>query len=126
MTGALAGLRVIECGEGAAAAYAAKLLADLGADVIKIEDPERGDIARTRGPFPGAVAHPEKSGLFLYLNANKRGAAIDLTHPRGREALARLAGDADLLIHNVPPARMSGMGLVFEDLHRRNPRLVMT
>jgi crotonobetainyl-CoA:carnitine CoA-transferase CaiB-like acyl-CoA transferase len=126
MAGALTGLRVIEAGEGAAAAFAAKLLADLGADVIKVEDPERGDSARTRGPFPGGVPHPEKSGLFLYLNANKRGVTIDLTHPRGREALARLSGEADLLIHNVRPADMPNRGLIFEDLHRRNPRLVMT
>jgi crotonobetainyl-CoA:carnitine CoA-transferase CaiB-like acyl-CoA transferase len=126
MAGALAGLRVIECGEGVPAAYAAKLFADLGADVLKIEEPARGDITRTRGPFPGDEPHPEKSGLFLYLNANKRGAAVDLTHPRGREVLARLVDGADLLIHNVPPARMAEAGLVFEEIHRRNPRLIMT
>lgn len=126
MAGALNGLRVIECGEGTPAAYAAKLFADLGADVLKIEDPDHGDISRTRGPFPGGVPHPEKSGAYLYLNANKRGAAIDLTHPRGREALARLGGEADLLIHNVPPAHMAAAGLSFDELHRRSPRLVMT
>jgi crotonobetainyl-CoA:carnitine CoA-transferase CaiB-like acyl-CoA transferase len=126
MAGPLAGLRVVEAGEGAAAAFAAKLLADLGADVVKIEDPERGDVSRTRGPFPGNTPHPEKSGTFLYLNANKRGVTIDLTHPRGREVLARLAGEADLLIHNVHPTRMAEHGLVYEDLRRRNPRLVMT
>jgi crotonobetainyl-CoA:carnitine CoA-transferase CaiB-like acyl-CoA transferase len=126
MPGALAGLRVIEAGEGAAAAFAAKMLADAGADVVKIEEPGRGDISRMRGPFPGGVAHAEKSGTFLYLNANKRGITLDLTHPRGREALARLAGEADVLIHNVPPSQMGERGLVFADLHRRNPRLVMT
>lgn len=126
MAGPLVGMRVIEAGEGAAAAFAAKMLADLGADVIKIEDPERGDISRTRGPFPGGVPHPEKSGTYLYLNANKRGITLDLTHPRGREVLARLAGEADLLVHNVPPMRMGEQGLVFADLHQRNPRLVMT
>lgn len=126
MAGPLTGLRVIEAGEGASAAFAAKLLADLGADVVKIEDPERGDVSRTRGPFPGNTPHPEKSGTFLYLNTNKRGITIDLTHPRGREALARLAGEADLLIHNVHPTHMAEQGLSFDDLHRRNPSLVMT
>jgi crotonobetainyl-CoA:carnitine CoA-transferase CaiB-like acyl-CoA transferase len=126
MAGPLVGLRVIEAGEGAAAAFAAKLLADLGADVVKIEDPEQGDVSRTRGPFPGNTPHPEKSGTFLYLNTNKRGVTIDLTHPRGREALTRLAGEADLLIHNVHPTRMAEQGLIYSDLHRRHPRLVMT
>jgi crotonobetainyl-CoA:carnitine CoA-transferase CaiB-like acyl-CoA transferase len=126
MAGALAGLRVIECGEGAAAAYAAKLLADLGADVIKIEHPEGGDLSRLRGPFLNGAPHPERSGTYLYLNANKRGVGLDLTHPRGREALSRLAGEADLLVHNVPPGQMAGIGLVYDDLRRRNPRLVMT
>jgi len=72
------------------AAYATKLLADLGADVVKIETPGRGDVTRRRGPFPGDVPHPEKSGLFLYLNANKRGITLDLTQASARDALARL------------------------------------
>ena len=65
MPGALGHLRVLEIGDGVAAAYATKLLADLGADVIKIEPPGRGDVTRMRGPFPGGAPHPEKSGLFL-------------------------------------------------------------
>jgi crotonobetainyl-CoA:carnitine CoA-transferase CaiB-like acyl-CoA transferase len=125
MTSVLDGLRVIECGEGASAAYAAKLLADYGADVTKVEAPN-GDRARRRGPFPDHEAHPEKSGAFLYLNTNKRGVILDLRRPGGREALARLAEAADLLIHNVPPAEMDGFGLSFERLHQRNPALVMT
>src|SRR5204862_2367983 len=73
MPAALDHLHVLEVGSGVGAAYAAKLLADLGASVIKIEPPGEGDATRARGPFPGNVPHPEKSGLFLYLNANKRG-----------------------------------------------------
>ena len=91
MAAALGHLHVLEVGSGVAAAYAAKLLADLGASVIKIEAPGGGDATRARGPFPGDVPHPEKSGLFLYLNANKRGITLDLTRPRGREVLERLA-----------------------------------
>src|SRR5439155_20230671 len=73
----LAGVKVLELGHMASAAYAVKLMADLGAEVIKVEEPE-GDHARRRGPFPGGVVDPEKSGLFLYLNTNKRGITLDL------------------------------------------------
>lgn len=123
--GALHGVRVIECGGMVGAAYAAKLMADLGADVIKIEEPV-GDDARRRGPYPGDVPHPEKSGTFLYLNTNKLGVTLDLQTPTGQELLQRLVADADLLIHNYPPPRMASLGLTYETLRQRNPRLVMT
>ena len=126
MRGALDGLRVLEVGDLVSAAYATKLLADLGADVVKIEPPGGGDLARTRGPFPGNVPHPERSGLFLYLNANKRGITLDLALPRGREALERLVACADLLVHNVHPTRMAAHGLDYDRLASVNPRLVMT
>lgn len=108
-----------------AAAYATKLMADLGADVIKVEPPREGDPARRRGPFPGGTPHLEKSGLFLYLNANKRGVTLDLRHPRGRQLLAALAADADLLVHNFGPADMRTRGLDFDALAEHNRELVM-
>jgi crotonobetainyl-CoA:carnitine CoA-transferase CaiB-like acyl-CoA transferase len=122
---ALAGLRVLECGEMVAAAYATKLLADLGADVVKIEPPE-GDEARRRGPFPGGTPHPERSGLYLYLNTNKRSVSVDLTRPRGRALLERLAARADVLVHNLTPRVMEACGLAYDALAAHNPRLVMT
>ncbi|MCS7275909.1 MAG: CoA transferase [Dehalococcoidia bacterium] len=122
---ALEGLRVIECGQMVAAAYTAKLMADLGADVIKVEEPP-GDLARTRGPFPDGVPHPEKSGLFLYLNCNKRGVTIDLKRPEGQELLRRLVSQADVLVHNYPPPEMERRRLDYEWLAEANPRLVMT
>ena len=122
---ALAGVRVIECGHMVAAAYATKLMADLGAEVIKIEAPG-GDMARARGPFPGGTSHPEKSGLFLYLNTNKRGVTLDLRTPQGQEVLVQLAANADLLVHNVPPPDMAAHGMDFDALAQRNPQLVMT
>ena len=73
----LAGVAVVECGEEVSAAFAAKLLAMLGAAVVKVEPPE-GDISRRRGPFLGGVTDAERSGLFLYLNADKRGVTLDL------------------------------------------------
>ena len=107
------------------AAYAAKLLADLGADVIKVEPPGAGDAERRRGPFPGGVPHPEKSGTFLYLNTNKRGVTLDIAQPRGRELLAQLAAETDLLIHNFPPPQMRALGLDYDTLARTNRGLVM-
>src|SRR5438552_2566388 len=126
MPAALDQLQVLEVGSGVAAAYGAKLLADLGAQVIKVEPPGGGDATRARGPFPGDVPHPEKSGLFLYLNANKRGITLDLTRPRGREVLERLAARADLLVHDVHPREMAGRGLDYERLAATHPGLVMT
>jgi crotonobetainyl-CoA:carnitine CoA-transferase CaiB-like acyl-CoA transferase len=117
---------VLEVGHLVGAAYATKLLADLGADVVKIEPPGRGDDARRRGPFPHGEAHPERSGLFLYLNANKRGVTLDLTRPAGRDAFERLVDGADLLVHNVHPTDMAAHGLDYARLSARNPRLVMT
>jgi crotonobetainyl-CoA:carnitine CoA-transferase CaiB-like acyl-CoA transferase len=122
---ALQGVRVIECGGMVAAAYAAKLFADLGAEVVKIE-PLQGDPARGRGPFPGGLSDPEKSGLFLYLNANKRGIALDLGHPQGRAILSKLTATADLLIHNFTPPQMDELDLEYKELARTNPRLIMT
>lgn len=123
--GPLHGIRVVECGHLVAAAYAAKLMADLGAEVIKVEEPD-GDEARRRGPYPGRVPHPEKSGTFLYLNTNKLGVTLNLRTPRGQALLRRLIQDADLLVHNYPPAQMPALGLDYAALRQANPRLVMT
>jgi crotonobetainyl-CoA:carnitine CoA-transferase CaiB-like acyl-CoA transferase len=108
------------------AAYATKLMADMGAEVIKIEDPAGGDMARQRGPFPGRMPHPEKSGLFLYLNTNKRGITLNLEDGRGQEIFQRLVTQADLLVHNYSPAPMPALGLDYEKLARLNSGLVMT
>ncbi len=123
---ALEGFRIVECGEMGAASYGAKLMAYMGAEVIKIERPGNGDAARQRGPFPGKIPHPEKSGLFLYLNTNKRGLTLNLESHRGQEILQRLLGQTDLLIHNVHPTRMAACGLDYDRLAAVNPKLVMT
>jgi crotonobetainyl-CoA:carnitine CoA-transferase CaiB-like acyl-CoA transferase len=123
--GILSGLRVVECGSGISAAFGAKLMADLGADVIKIEEPA-GDLLRNRGPFaPGEKPDPEKSGLFLYLNANKRGVTLDLTAPDSLPAFDRLLSDADILIHNVHPADRANRGLDADSLARKFPSLIV-
>jgi crotonobetainyl-CoA:carnitine CoA-transferase CaiB-like acyl-CoA transferase len=126
MAGALSGLKIVELGEMASAPYAAKLMADMGAEVIKIERPQGGDRARTRGPFPAGKPHPEKSGLFLYLNTNKLGVTLDVARPEGFALLEQLVAGTDVLIHNVAPADMDRIGLKFDRLRARNHRLVMT
>jgi len=123
--GALAGIRVIELGQGVSAAYCAKLFADYGADVIKVEPPETGDVARAWGPFPQDIPHQEKSGLFFFLNTNKRSITLDLDTARGQEILRQLVAQADVLIENTRPPRMHERGLGYESLAELNPKLVM-
>ncbi|MBI4083212.1 MAG: CoA transferase [Candidatus Lambdaproteobacteria bacterium] len=124
MTEGLAQLNVIELGGGVSAAMASKMLADLGATVVKIEPPE-GDPARREGPFRNGKPDPEASGTFLYLNANKRSLVLDLTQPGGRAELERLVAQAHLLIHNVHPTRMAALGVDYARYSALNPRLVM-
>jgi crotonobetainyl-CoA:carnitine CoA-transferase CaiB-like acyl-CoA transferase len=125
MATALAGLKVLELGDLVAAAYATKLMADMGAEVLKLENPG-GDRTRQRGPFPGHTPHPEKSGLFLYLNTNKLGATLDIAQPEGFALLEKLAAEADVLVHDFAPTEMDRIGLSYERLRQINPRLVMT
>jgi crotonobetainyl-CoA:carnitine CoA-transferase CaiB-like acyl-CoA transferase len=120
----LEGLRVLELGDRVSAAYAAKLMADLGADAIKIEEPG-GDRTRRRGPFPGDVPHPDKGGLFLYLNTNKRSVVLDPRAAADRRRFHDLVAWADILVHDHPPAAMAARGLDFESLCAINPRLVV-
>ncbi|HKD67276.1 MAG TPA: CoA transferase [Candidatus Binataceae bacterium] len=121
----LAAIRVVEYGRGISAAFAAKLFADVGAEVIKIEPPG-GDVTRRCGPFFDDVADPEHAGLFLYLNANKLGAVLDLEHRADWEVFGALLGGADILIHNVPPVERACYGLSSPELCRRFPNLIVT
>jgi crotonobetainyl-CoA:carnitine CoA-transferase CaiB-like acyl-CoA transferase len=118
-------IKVVECGEGVSAAFGTKLLADLGAEVIKVESLE-GDLTRRRGPFPQNQADQEKSGLFIYLNTNKRGVVADLRTDEGRKVLHNLLKDADVLIHNVAPAERAQYGLDSKALCAAYPQLIAT
>jgi crotonobetainyl-CoA:carnitine CoA-transferase CaiB-like acyl-CoA transferase len=121
---ALEGIRVLELGELVSAPYCAKLFADYGADVVKVEAPGYGDTARRWGPFPNDQAHPEKSGLFHFLNTNKRGVSLDVSTPSGRQKLLDLVARADVLIENHPPGGCASGGSTTES-SRTNPDLVM-
>ena len=125
-TGALEGIRVLEYGHLLAAPYCAKLLADLGADVTKVEAPGAGDEARTYGPFPNDTPHPEKSALFLYLNSNKRSVTLNLAHSSAPDLFRRLAADVHVLIEDTLPGTLDACGLGYADLSKANPGLVMT
>jgi crotonobetainyl-CoA:carnitine CoA-transferase CaiB-like acyl-CoA transferase len=119
----LAGVGVVECGQGVSAAFGAKLMAMLGADVIKVEPPQ-GDLTRRRGPFFDDVPDPERGGLFLYLNADKRGVTLDLTQPRERRVLDELLGSADILIHNIPASERAACAMEPSRLCAPHPRLI--
>ncbi|MFC3642927.1 CaiB/BaiF CoA transferase family protein [Aquibium oceanicum] len=122
--GALGALSVVEFGEGTAAAYTAKLLADFGADVVKVERPQ-GDPTRRRGPFPDGKPDPDASGLFMYLNANKRGVVLDVEAGEGAEALDRLLKSVDIFVTDVAPNVLRAAGCDPEALRRRHPRLIV-
>ena len=122
----LAGVRVVEFGQGIAVPYCGKLLADFGAEVIKVEQPQGGDRTRQHGPFPGDVPHPERSGLFLALNTNKRGVTLDTSVMTGRQLLQELLQRADVLLHDCSPERLTRQHLDISELRCTFPRLIAT
>ena len=119
---ALCDLRVLEIGGDLASGYATKLLADLGADVVKLEPPE-GDPIRRVGPFPGGTHDPEASGLFCYLHANKRSMVVDLAK-EGERAQALFAG-ADIVLESGRPGAIEALGVGPTVLRRDNPNLAL-
>jgi crotonobetainyl-CoA:carnitine CoA-transferase CaiB-like acyl-CoA transferase len=123
--GALTALRLVEYSTSMAAAASGKMLADLGAQVIKIEPPRRGDPARYHGPFPDDIPHPERSGLFLYLNANKRGITLDPASPTGRALLHSLLAEADVFLHNWSPAEAEALDVPEAQLRQRHAQLIV-
>lgn len=105
--------------------YCTKLLADLGADTIKIEKPG-GDPMRRVGPFFHDESDPEKSLYWFHFNTSKRGITLNLETADGREILKRLAGSADVVVETFPPGHLAEIGLGYSVLRQLNPRLVLT
>jgi CoA:oxalate CoA-transferase len=122
---ALSGVKVLDLTWHIAGPYCTKLLADYGADVIKVERPGKGDPTRAMGPFFKDDPHPEKSGLFLHLNTNKKGITLNLKSATGKKILKQLIADADILVESFRPHVMPGLGLDYQTLEKVNPRLVM-
>src|SRR6516164_1951556 len=123
--GPLGAIRVIDFSRLAAGPYCARLLADFGADVIKVEQPGIGDDARQLNVSYDPQAS-ERSPLFLYVNTNKRGITLDLNVEKGREAFRKLIANADILIEDRIPGEMEAWGLDYESLKQFNPNLIVT
>ncbi len=122
--GALQGVKVVDLTHHIAGPYATKLLADFGAEVLKVERPE-GDPARRLPPFFHDEPHPEKSLPFLYLNTNKQSITLNIKTEAGRGILLNLLADADVVVENFAPRVMPSLGLDYDALHEHNPRLVV-
>ena len=120
----LAGARVLELAQGISGPFAGKWLAALGADVIKLE-PREGDLTRRRGPWPHDEPDPEKSGLFLYLNGEKRGAMLDLERGHDRQHFLELVARTDILIHSLRAGQLQALELGYDALAAVRPELVM-
>lgn len=122
----LDGLRVLDLGPGIAPSFCAKLLADYGASVVKVEPPAAGDPARRMGPFVGVDPHPDKSIPFLYVNTGKRGITLDWPGESGRAILHRLLDDADVLVEGFSPSESAGSSISYAELAQTHPHLVVT
>ena len=115
--GVLHDIRVLDLSQGVPGPFCAKLLAGMGAEVIKVEPPGTGDFSRRAGPFlgDGDDAQPQNSALFLYLNTSKKGITLDLEQPAGQVVFRRLVQECDVLIESYPPRIF---GPVEPGLHR--------
>ncbi len=122
MTGPLKDVTVLDLTQHIVGPYATKLLADFGADVIKVESPT-GDPARRLGPFKDGIRGPERSGTFFCFNTNKRSVVLDLQTAAGQEAFWRIAERADLVVESFRPGVLEAMGIGWDQIHARLPRL---
>jgi len=123
---ALSDLRVIDLSTNVAGPMCTKLFADFGADVIKVESPHTRDEARDLGPFGNADDRFESSGMYLYLNTNKRGITLDLQSKQGSSLIRELVSTADVVVESFQPGVMAEMGLNFEALEELKPGIVLT
>lgn len=121
----LSGVTVLDLTWHITGPYCTKLLADYGADVIKVERPGKGDPTRAMGPFLKDDPDLEKSGLFLHLNTNKKGITLNLKTATGKKILKELAKKADILVESFSPRVMPSLGLDYPVMKEINPKLVM-
>ena len=122
---ALEGMKVLDLTHHLSGPYCTKLLADFGADVLKVEKPA-GDHTRRAGPFLEDDIDPEKSLVFAYLNTNKQSITLNLKSDKGISMLTSLIEESDVLVENFAPRVMPSLGLDFETLQQINPRLILT
>ena len=126
MLGILDDVKIIELCDCLGGAFTAKLLADQGADTLKIEPPGRGDPARHEPPFLGGEPHLERSSLFLASNTNKKSITLNLETQAGRDLFLRLAQDVDVVVESYPPGHLDSLGIGYSVLKGVNPRLILT
>lgn len=122
----LTGISVLELGENVSASACTKLMAALGAEIIKIEDTQGGDPARRMGPFPNDDPHPEKSGLFLYLNMGKKGMTLNLATNDGKKIFRDLVAKSDILVEDLGAGQLKNLGFDYEELESIAPHLILT
>ena len=122
-SGPLADIRIVDLTQALAGPFCTMLLADLGADVVKIEPP-RGDMTRALPPFPADRAGCDYGGYFASINRNKRSVVLDLRQAGDRDILFRLVDGADAVVENARVGVMDRLGVGYEHLRERNPRLV--
>jgi len=122
----LSGVKVLDVSHYIAGPYCTKMLADYGAEVIKVERPTTGDGARNMAPFHKDEPHPEKSGLFLYLNTSKKGITLNLKSTEGKQIFTELVKECDIVVENFHPRVMPSLGLDYESLEKINPQIIMT
>ena len=122
-TGPLSDVRVLDLTQALAGPYCTMLLADLGADVIKIEPPA-GDMSRPMGPPPADREGCDYGGYFASVNRNKRSIVLDIKTASGRDAFLKLVKTADVVVENAKTGVMDRMGVGYEVLRERNPKLV--
>lgn len=125
-TGALRGIRVLDVTQAFSGPTCSQLLADHGADVIKVEPTAGGDVTRMLPPFAPGDSDRSYGALFQHCNRNKRGLAIDLKSDKGRDLFKRLVKDADVVVENFRYGVMDRLGIGYETLRQINPRLVYT
>jgi crotonobetainyl-CoA:carnitine CoA-transferase CaiB-like acyl-CoA transferase len=125
MVAPLAGLKVLDLSQGIAAPFCAKLLGDLGADVVKVE-PAGGDWSRRLGPFPDDEPDPERSAAFFYFNTSKRSVTLDQASAEGRALLARLVREYDVVVAGETEGELAARGIGYEQLRAWNERVILT
>jgi crotonobetainyl-CoA:carnitine CoA-transferase CaiB-like acyl-CoA transferase len=123
--GALADVRVLDLTQRIAGPFCTKLLADFGASVLKVERPGGGDVARHMAPFLDDTPGLERSGLFAYLNTNKRSITLNLKDPTGLRLMQQLVQDVDVIVESFAPRVMPSLGLDFASLQAMKSDIIL-
>ncbi len=120
------GVKILDLTQGIAGPYCTKLFGSFGAEVIKVERPDQGDITRGMGPFPNDEYDLEKSGTFFYLNTNKKSITLNLKSKKGIEILERILKRIDVFVESYAPGGLQKLGLSRKKLRQINPRMIVT